>query len=49
MSESYLNKFGVGASGAWQEGKAPIVRFHTDDDKVVGMMFGNIQKTFEAE
>jgi hypothetical protein len=46
-NESYLNKYGVGGSGAWQEGKAPIVRFHTDDDKVVGMMFGHIQRTYE--
>jgi hypothetical protein len=46
-TESYLDKFGVGTSTPWQEGKAPIVRFVTDDDKVVGMMFGHIQRTYE--
>jgi hypothetical protein len=45
--QSYLDKFGVGASLPWQEGKAPIVRFVTDDDKVIGMMFGHIQRTYE--
>jgi hypothetical protein len=47
MTESYLNKFGVGAALPWQEGKAPIVRFVTDDDKVIGMMFSHIQRTYE--
>ena len=46
MKESYLNKFG-GGTRAWQEGKAPIVRFVTDDGKVIGMMFGSIQRTYE--
>jgi hypothetical protein len=48
MSQSsYLEKFGAGAGQAWQEGKAPIVRFITDDDKVVGMMFAHITRTYE--
>jgi hypothetical protein len=30
-------------SGApWQEGKAPMIRFVTDDHKVIGVMFGHI-------
>jgi hypothetical protein len=41
-NQSYLNKYGrFKASQAWQEGKAPIVRFVTDDEKVVGMMFAH--------
>jgi hypothetical protein len=34
------------APQAWQEGKAPIVRFVTDDGKVVGMMFAHITRTY---
>ena len=48
MSQSsYLDKFGTVAGAPWQEGRAPIVRFVTDDSKVVGMMFGHITRTFE--
>jgi hypothetical protein len=42
---SYLEKYGTGAP--WQEGKAPIVRFVTDDHKVIGVMFGHITRTYE--
>jgi hypothetical protein len=31
----------------WQKGKAPIIRFVTDDHKVIGVMFGPITRTFE--
>jgi hypothetical protein len=47
-NQSYLDKYGrFSASQAWQEGKAPIVRFVTDDEKVVGMMFTHITRTYE--
>jgi hypothetical protein len=33
-NQSYLDEHGrFNASQAWQEGKAPIVRFVTDDEK----------------
>jgi hypothetical protein len=32
---------------AWQEGKAPITRFFTDDGFVRGFPFHHIQKTYE--
>jgi len=35
------------AGAPWQEGKAPIVRFVTDDHKVIGVMFGHITRTYE--
>src|ERR1700756_694895 len=44
---SYLEKYGTVAGAPWQEGKAPIVRFITDDYKVIGVMFGHITRTFE--
>jgi hypothetical protein len=49
-NQSYLDKYGrFNASQAWQEGKAPIVRFVTDDEKVVGMMFAHITRTYEDQ
>ena len=45
--KSYLEKYGTIAGAPWQEGKAPIVRFVTDDHKVIGVMFGHITRTFE--
>src|SRR5258708_19365420 len=44
---SYLEKYGTVAGAPWQEGKAPIVRFVTDDHKVIGVMFGHITRTYE--
>ena len=44
---SYLEKYGTVAGAPWQEGKAPIIRFVTDDHKVIGVMFGHITRTFE--
>jgi hypothetical protein len=44
---SYLEKYGKIAGAPWQEGKAPITRFVTDDHKVIGVMFGHITRTFE--
>jgi hypothetical protein len=46
-SESYLNRIGGGVDKAWQEGRAPIVRFVTDDQKIVGVMFHHITRTYE--
>jgi hypothetical protein len=45
--KSYLEKYGTVAGAPWQEGKAPIIRFVTDDHKVIGVMFGHITRTFE--
>jgi len=48
MSQSsYLDKYGSVAGAPWQEGRAPIVRFVTDDHKVIGVMFGHITRTYE--
>ena len=44
---SYLDKYGTTAGAPWQEGRAPIVRFVTDDHKVIGVMFGHITRTYE--
>ena len=44
---SYLEKYGTVSGAPWQEGRAPIVRFVTDDHKVIGVMFGHITRTFE--
>ena len=44
---SYLEKYGTVAGAPWQEGKAPIIRFVTDDHKVIGVMFGHITRTYE--
>src|SRR5258708_40121910 len=44
---SYLEKYGTVAGAPWQEGKAAIVRFVTDDHKVVGVMLGSITRTYE--
>jgi hypothetical protein len=44
---SYLEKYGTVAGAPWQEGKALIVRFVTDDHKVIGVMFGHITRTYE--
>jgi hypothetical protein len=46
-SSSYLEKYGTSADAPWQEGKAPIIRFVTDDHKVIGVMFGHITRTYE--
>jgi hypothetical protein len=49
-NQSYLDKYGrFNASQAWQEGKVPIVRFVTDDEKVVGIMFAHITRTYEDQ
>ena len=42
-----MEKYGTVAGAPWQEGKAPIIRFVTDDHKVIGVMFGHITRTFE--
>ena len=48
MSQSsYLDKYGSVAGAPWQEGRAPIIRFVTDDHKVIGVMFGHITRTYE--
>jgi hypothetical protein len=48
MSQSsYLDKYGSVAGAPWQEGRAPIVRFVTDDHKVIGVMFVHITRTYE--
>ena len=44
---SYLEKYGTVAGTPWREGKAPIIRFVTDDHKVIGVMFGHITRTYE--
>ena len=46
---SYLEKYGTVAGAPWQEGKAPIIRFVTDDHKVIGVIFGHITRTFEDQ
>ena len=42
-----MEKYGTVAGAPWQEGKAPIIRFVTDDHKVIGVMFGHITRTYE--
>jgi hypothetical protein len=44
---SYLEKYGTVSGAPWQEGKAPIIRFVTDDHKVIGVTFGHITRTYE--
>jgi hypothetical protein len=48
MSHSLLDtRLGTIGEKAWQDGKAPITRFVTDDGVVIGLPFHHISKTYE--